>query len=265
MSEVTETVDLVNVEEFKKELRDYVKIDAKNKLIQCINNLIKKNINKGYCEFPPLTINFQGIDCELFKFPTEWLNVIEMVEKKYMVVANKYLIFDSKLIKSIKELVEKINSKNRILLNIEHIGINTEDLCNILYILTTYDISIQNKYCIICINLIDSSHIRSSRMRQFKISRHDYVPIEYKSTPEWKKAISRINEWKIKSDPKVELDLSSMNLYYLPYLPSKLREVYCGWNHINIVDIILLYNCYTENHDLVIDFSRNDNKSWKPE
>jgi len=45
-------------------------------------------------------------------------------------------------------------------------------------------------------------------MRQFKIKYTRYtIPMEYKSTPEYLEALTRIRKWKIQNDDSIVLDL----------------------------------------------------------
>jgi Leucine-rich repeat (LRR) protein len=70
-------------------------------------------------------------------------------------------------------------------------------------------------------------------MRQFKINHTRYkVPIEYKSTPEYKKAIDRIKIWKQHENISEALDLSRLKLRWLPSLPNNLQKLYCFDNHL---------------------------------
>jgi len=67
-------------------------------------------------------------------------------------------------------------------------------------------------------------------MRQFKI-KYNNVPIEYKSTPEYIKAINKIKEWK-QNIFNFPLSLSRLNLKWLPILPNNIKTLYCGNNQL---------------------------------
>jgi len=58
------------------------------------------------------------------------------------------------------------------------------------------------------------------------------IPHEYKSSNEYKQAINKINEWIEKKEISDELDLSQLNLKWLPPLPNTLQKLYCSNNQL---------------------------------
>jgi len=70
-------------------------------------------------------------------------------------------------------------------------------------------------------------------MRRFKIKYTRYIiPPEYKSTPEYREAMRRIKLWKQQGDRFVALDLSNLNLEWLPSLPNTLYILVCRNNEL---------------------------------